>query len=120
MAEEVLDAHAWETSKENVVPIKRGRSAKGLGESLSANRQFGNIVIPPQEQEFEAQLSNPSETETARDLLDVYIKYFKWVRDNYPSDTEKALKLLEVSNSYISVLIKLTLLITALHCCTKK
>ncbi len=99
MAEEVHDAHAWETSKENVVPIKRGRSAKGLGESLSTSRQFGNIVVPPQEQEFEAQLSNPSETATAQDLLNIYIRYFKWVRDNYPSDTEKTLKLLEVSSS---------------------
>lgn len=88
---------AWESSKENVVPIKRGRSAKGLGENLSVGRQFGSVTVPPQETEFEALLKQ--QKHNSSELLLVYIKYFKWIRDSYPSDTEKTLKLLEVTST---------------------
>lgn len=92
-AAENADIPAWEMSKENVVPLKRGRSAKGLGEALSTTKSFSQTESSV-EIEFETQIRNSSHSS---DILDVYIKYYKWFRDNNPSDTEKSLKLLEVN-----------------------
>jgi hypothetical protein len=83
---------AWEMSKENVVPLKRGRSARGLGEALASLKSFNNQESN-YENEFENQLKNAT---NSTDVLDIYVRYFKWFRDNNPSDTEKSLKLLEV------------------------
>lgn len=91
---EASSTPTWEACKENVLPIKRGRSAKGLSESLQKNNEdlsennsrdkiFEDSIIA-------AAKSSPKE------LLDAYSLYFKWTRDTYPTNTEKALKLLEV------------------------
>ena len=104
----------WEACKENVVPIKRGRSAKGLTETL--DRKEGSKVTSAateqaQEDFFEARLTAlappPSSSSSSgssgssspgvdsKGVLDVYVQYFKWVRDTYPADNTKALTLLE-------------------------
>jgi hypothetical protein len=85
------DTPAWEMSKENVVPLKRGRSARGLGEALASVKSFSQESN--YENEFEIQLKNSG---NSSEMLEIYVKYFKWFRDNNPSDTEKSLKLLEV------------------------
>lgn len=90
----------WEASKENVLPIKRGRSVKGLCENLEKPiiQQSNNSVEKMQEKIFENNLKmkvpdEKSETE----MLDAYLQYIKWTRDTYPTNSEKTLKLLEVS-----------------------
>ena len=91
---EASNTPTWEACKENVLPIKRGRSAKGLSESLQKNTEdlsennSRDIIF--EDSIIAASKSSPKE------LLDAYSLYFKWTRDTYPTNTEKALKLLEV------------------------
>lgn len=85
---------AWEASKENVLPIKRGRSAKGLSVSL-AHPVSNEALNADQERAFERQINNNSVTDPLQ-KLEVYVRYLKWVRDTYPSVTDKALQILEV------------------------
>jgi len=81
----------WELSKENVRPVKSGRSTKGLG--LSALSIGGkNEDLVEQERQFEASLLGAHETD---DPLGVYIRYFKWIRSTYPSDLSRTLSVLE-------------------------
>ena len=36
-------------------------------------------------------------------LLEVYLQYFKWARDAFPSGSDKDLKILEVKGNYCRV-----------------
>lgn len=99
---------SWEACKENVLPIKRGRSAKGLSDTLQKNINYSSDNTNEnknQEKYYEdlilnAKKASTSSTIFSKELLDSYIFYFKWIRDTYPSNSDKALKLLEVSNLY--------------------
>jgi hypothetical protein len=94
MESSMSKAPAWEACKENVLPIKRGRSAKGLSDTLlkSSDSLLSDRMC---EKTFEDAISAAGNA-SPKQLLDAYILYFKWVRDTYPSSAEKALKLLEV------------------------
>ena len=87
----------WEASKENVLPIKRGRSAKGLSASL-AHPVSKETLNADQERAFEHQLSDKSVVDPLQ-RLELYVRYLKWVRDTYPSVTDKALQILEVRST---------------------
>jgi hypothetical protein len=94
----------WELCKENVLPIKRGRSTKGLQETLSKpatlsdqGQDNNNSVEQLREQLFEEELAKLSTGDSPKDLLEAYLKYLKWVRDRFPTNSDKALKLLEVA-----------------------
>ena len=87
------NAPAWEAYKENVLPIKRGRSVKGLSESLQKSSDSASID-KLREKVFEDTIIAAGKT--PKELLEAYILYFKWTRDAYPSSAEKALNLLEV------------------------
>jgi len=116
---EVLDqAHGWEACKENVLPVKRGRSANVLGEKLTtikssadadaANakdvnmfeemlrraREIHNAEVLAQEQDLPPP---PTDSNQVPGLLEVYLLYFKWTRDTYPSSSDKALSVLELA-----------------------
>ena len=84
--------HDWELCKENVLPIKRGRSVKGLQENTN----------PGLQKEKELALAEKSVEDKIRgttlsiNLLNEYTAFYKWTRDNFPSNSEKALKILEV------------------------
>jgi len=82
-------AHSWETCKENVQPIKRGRSTKGLGKGFTTDRVE---ALEEQEAAFERGIAGLSDS---RQLLDAYVQYFKWTRDAFPSSSDKAQHLLE-------------------------
>lgn len=88
----------WEASKENVLPLKRGRSVKGLSKALEMNHETDLLN---QEQRFEQQIEDTRKTLDKQQLLEDYLAYFKWTRDSYPSNHEKALKILEVSRQYL-------------------
>jgi hypothetical protein len=91
----------WETCKENVLPIKRGRSIKGLSQVLSSNQlnnnennednnnnesinkyetslknalEKYNILINNKEEDVDQSVKNAASLA----VLDVYIQYFKW------------------------------------------
>ena len=68
---------AWEQSKENVQPIKRGRSTKGLNDALATNQD--SCLIDSIIADFEKQIKVSKIT--GSDLLEIYIRYFKWSRD---------------------------------------
>lgn len=84
----------WEACKENVLPIKRGRSAKGLNAALAITSKDKDTLTTAEQGHETAILEASSGGDNAI-LLETYIRYFKWVRDTYPSSTDKALKLLE-------------------------
>lgn len=85
----------WEACKENVLPIKRGRSVKGLSVSLTASLAAAS-QIEVQEMEHEKNLEEAINNRVeSSQLLDVFALYFKWLRDSYPTQSDKSLKLLE-------------------------
>ena len=91
---EASNTPTWEACKENVLPIKRGRSAKGLSESLQKNNEDLS-ENNSRDKTFEDSIIAAAKS-SPKNLLDAYSLYFKWTRDTYPTNTEKALKLLEV------------------------
>ena len=95
-------APVWETCKENVIPIKRGRSAKGLSESLQkTSESVSNDKL--REKIFEDTIIAAGKS--SKELLDAYVLYFKWTRDAYPSNVEKPLNLLEVNLALIMLIL---------------
>ena len=89
----------WEACKENVLPIKRGRNVKDLNENLekSVDNTNKNSLDKIQEAYFENNLkSKETEEKTETEKLDIFI-----TRDTYPTNSDKTLKLLEVSYLYI-------------------
>ena len=84
----------WEACKENVLPIKRGRSAKGLNAALTTTSKDKDTLATT-EQGHETALLEAAAGGDNVVVLEAYIRYFKWIRDTYPSSTDKALKLLE-------------------------
>ena len=85
-------APVWETSKENVLPLKRGRSAKGLADTLGADKKKKSSDYLSEEKSFENSLILASDNVKK---LEIYVGYFKWTRNTFVSNSEKALKLLE-------------------------
>ncbi len=88
------EAPDWELCKENIVPLKRGRPniAKfDKSKVLASNDDADNAKEFLHKIEKQIQDDSVSTTE----LLETYISYYKWVRDTYPSSSEKALKVLE-------------------------
>ena len=44
-SEKSESAISWEGTKENVLPLKRGRSTKGLGERIEAQNCLGSEIF---------------------------------------------------------------------------
>lgn len=85
-------APVWETSKENVLPLKRGRSAKGLADTLGTDKKKKSSDSLNEEKSFENGLILASDNVKK---LEIYVGYFKWTRNTFVSNSERALKLLE-------------------------
>ena len=72
-----MSADAWETCKENVLPLKRGRSAKGLTEAIqrveSSNGRKSTEEDAESEklQAFERELTSAADDQS---LLSAYIR----------------------------------------------
>jgi len=85
----------WEASKENVLPLKRGRNVKELNETLEkVDTMKGSALFSMQESVFEASVNDPNKSPL--ELLDAYSSFVKWTQDTFPSNSDKTLKLLEV------------------------
>ena len=85
---------SWEASKENVLPIKRGRSVKVLTENVAGEKSQSDNNIKIREKIFHDKILNAENSPT--ELFEVYVSYFKWTRDTFPSNNEKTVKILEV------------------------
>lgn len=85
---------AWELSKENVLPVKRGRSAAMLSDVLGT-RSIRKLDTLEQDRDlyFAEQLKQHQNNPLS--LLTTYENQFKWYRDNFPSDSSRLIKLLE-------------------------
>lgn len=93
-------APVWEASKENIGPVKSGRSTKKLGESVLSAGGLTDVQVK-QKQKFEEDIKIAEEGCCRR--LDTFVEYFKWTREVYPSNTAKSLEVLEVMNFGIIV-----------------
>ncbi len=77
----------WEQCKENVQPLKKGRSTRGLG-------QMDKMKTEERRNEFLEKLEAARKT-SIHDLLTIYVEFYSWLRRTL-NDTEKAKLLLEV------------------------
>jgi spindle assembly checkpoint component MAD3 len=102
-SENSIQVSDWETCKENVLPVKAGRSVAHINSALNTSTSGGFLS---QEKERQATMSTfdrqidsfLNRDEASRDnseLLNVFTSYFKYARTEYPSSQDKALKVLE-------------------------
>lgn len=96
--------YTWETCKENVQPIKRGRSARGLGTAVGCANSGVSEALSIQGKSFEQTIADiASRNPQSKELLDTYAQFFKWTRDSFPSSSDKAQLVLEVCLSFYHV-----------------
>uniref|UniRef100_A0A2C9KTW0 BUB1 N-terminal domain-containing protein n=1 Tax=Biomphalaria glabrata TaxID=6526 RepID=A0A2C9KTW0_BIOGL len=70
--------HEWELSKENVQPLKEGRSMSFLAAALHLDQE--EHTLKNQQNEFEVELR----TYSGDDPFDVWDRYIKWTEQNFP------------------------------------
>ncbi|XP_064420771.1 mitotic checkpoint serine/threonine-protein kinase BUB1 beta [Latimeria chalumnae] len=70
----------WELCKENVQPLKQGRSISTLQNALTQQDGLSHATIQQQKQAFEAEIR----FYTGDDQLDVWDRYIKWTEQAYP------------------------------------
>jgi hypothetical protein len=90
----------WETSKENIIPLKKGRS-------LAANGAVGGgglggilqdkLTKEDKNKEYQNRLEKARKGSSSEDLLDIYIDYYSWTRRSSNNDSEKGKSILEVN-----------------------
>jgi len=99
------EVDSWEGAKENVLPLKKGRKVTGLALKIENQIEEKVRAINPLldvETNFEELLTacrtntNSDESSFELKLLNIYLQYIKWTRDNYPTNKDKTLELLEV------------------------
>ena len=92
--ESVSGRDEWELSKENVLPVKRGRSAAALSDTLTTQKYSRTEdALKALTQRFEDLLAENLHNALAR--LGTYESYLKWICDQFPSDSVKRMQLLE-------------------------
>ncbi|KAG7835565.1 hypothetical protein KL942_005103 [Ogataea angusta] len=81
-----------EADKENIQPLKQGRSANNLVKALSLNKETRKEILARERDQFEASL-DPAQLEDLDDPLEPYLKYLDWIHTHYPSgaNTESGL-----------------------------
>ncbi|ORZ06296.1 Mad3/BUB1 homology region 1-domain-containing protein [Lobosporangium transversale] len=77
----VVDIDAIELEKENIQPIRQGRSAQVLSRLFSTQPVDRAHELALQHQRFQAELDRIDEL---KDPLDAYMRYVSWTIENYP------------------------------------
>lgn len=98
-----MESSDWENSKENVAPVKSGRSIKGLGGArggLSNKPVLGKeLGESGEEQRFERDImdarSADESNNKAEEILNAYLAYYKYVKSTYASSHDKTRAVLE-------------------------
>lgn len=85
----------WEACKENVLPTKRGRSAKGLSNILQPDQAFKKD-LQQSERNFTTRIEEAKAIGNNQALLEAYAERLKWTHESFPSSDKEAIKLLEV------------------------
>ncbi|EPQ03962.1 Mitotic checkpoint serine/threonine-protein kinase BUB1 beta [Myotis brandtii] len=75
-----LEGDEWELSKENVQPLRQGRSISTLQGVLAQQESARNTTLQQQKREFESEIR----FYTGNDPLDVWDRYINWTEQNYP------------------------------------
>ncbi|EEY69165.1 uncharacterized protein PITG_05364 [Phytophthora infestans T30-4] len=86
------DAFEWEASKENVMPLKRGRNVADLNKALRAHDSFQTKL------RLEDELKTKEEAVEAYDgddPLAAWLEYVRWLEVKMPEDTRKKFAVLE-------------------------
>lgn len=84
--------YAWETSKENVMPLKRGRNISDLNRALRMHDSFQamtSLDAEAHEMEQRVQLYEGD------DPISVWVQFVRWIEKNRPEDTRKKFAVLE-------------------------
>lgn len=82
----------WESSKENVMPLKRGRNVLELNKALRAQDSFQEKVRLEQHAK---QLEKELKEYTGGDPLSLWLQYIRWIEAKMPEDTRKKFSVLE-------------------------
>ncbi|CAG8804116.1 33969_t:CDS:2 [Gigaspora margarita] len=72
---------SFEHQKENILPLKQGRSSASLSRVFSSDPYSLGIDLQTGHAQFKAELENLNELD---DPFDVYHRYIKWTMENYP------------------------------------
>ncbi|KUF93838.1 1-phosphatidylinositol 3-phosphate 5-kinase [Phytophthora nicotianae] len=86
------DAFEWEASKENVMPLKRGRNVADLNKALRAHDSFQTKLRL--EDELKAK-QDAVEAYNGDDPLAAWLEYIRWLEVKMPEDTRKKFTALE-------------------------
>jgi hypothetical protein len=95
----------WETSKENIIPLKKGRSlaANGIGGGGLGGILQDKLSKEDKSKEYQSRLDKARKGSSSEDLLDIYIDYYSWTRRSSNNDSEKGKSILEVSVTHCLV-----------------
>ncbi|KAF9971846.1 hypothetical protein BGZ73_005120 [Actinomortierella ambigua] len=96
----IVDFDAIELEKENIQPLKSGRSALALNHLFATSHTDRANELAAGHAQFQAELNQldstsqgsdhqhnaqqDEENENEQDPLDVYVRYVKWIIENYP------------------------------------
>lgn len=72
-----MSTDAWELSKENVVPLKRGRSAKGLSEAIQnidAAKGKKSLELKTEAEKLQAFETELASKETDEEIIEIYVR----------------------------------------------
>ncbi|KAF0695023.1 Aste57867_14123 [Aphanomyces stellatus] len=86
------EAFAWELAKENVVPLSRGRNVEKLNVALAQSHSSKRETML---QQTEKELNDKISAYKGDDPIKNWLEYYKWVQENFPSDTTKMILVLE-------------------------
>uniref|UniRef100_K3WKM0 BUB1 N-terminal domain-containing protein n=1 Tax=Globisporangium ultimum (strain ATCC 200006 / CBS 805.95 / DAOM BR144) TaxID=431595 RepID=K3WKM0_GLOUD len=82
----------WENSKENVMPLKRGRNVPELNRALRAQDSFQEKL---RVEEHAKQMETELKEYKGDDPLSVWLQYIRWIEAKMPEDTRKKFSVLE-------------------------
>ncbi|TMW63263.1 hypothetical protein Poli38472_002204 [Pythium oligandrum] len=84
----------WENSKENVMPLKRGRNVTDLNRALRTHESYqAKTNVETKAKEMEAEVK----AYKGDDPLSAWVQYIRWIETNMPEDTRKKFGALEKS-----------------------
>ncbi|KAG2522208.1 hypothetical protein BBO99_00004983 [Phytophthora kernoviae] len=87
-----LDEFEWETSKENVIPLKRGRNVSDLNKALRAHDSFQTKMRLDDEVKAKEDAIKAYDGD---DPLADWVEYVRWLEVKMPEDTRKKFTVLE-------------------------
>ena len=91
----ITDFGNLNVDKENILPIPQGRSASKLSELISTDSKVLQSQLAEQRLKFEKSL-DPQLLVDLDDPLDSYLRYIKWIRENYRSGNTHESLLIQV------------------------